>query len=480
MLSEQAWRALWESLPVQTRKEFLQVERRAAQPLLKGLRANAEGMKDPVFLSRLLHAVAKDEVFGSHLTLLWTTCYAPLVKSILEAPPESVFQAALSVASAQPEHLAHVQLALELRGDASALASLAELPHALWTPGAPLPSQAPSVVEERQVAPPAAESGETRSLQRQLRGLESRLEDLRGTLRAVESERDHLRGELEEKQALADQLAAKCKQAKDSNDDLRGKLREADHRKEQLEGFFTRLTRELGSLYAPFGLSVSEGETSPVPRTEAESEQPPPVEKSLPLELTSELLDESFEHLELFLARLDGALQSGSPKALERVKQELETPVGELALRQLKEEGSPLVRVLLGQARGLIIDASNVAHSAKQAKARVDYIESAREAALAAGFFPIEVIADAALRHKVDDREAYDRLVNRRLLREAPARTDADVLIALEAAQKDFDILSNDKKLHGEQGLPATITVYGFKPGAEGISISRPKIPKRK
>jgi hypothetical protein len=146
----------------------------------------------------------------------------------------------------------------------------------------------------------------------------------------------------------------------------------------------------------------------------------------------------------------------------------------------LKEEGSPLVRVLLGQARGLIIDASNVAHSAKQAKARVDYIESAREAALAAGFFPIEVIADAALRHKVDDREAYDRLVNRRLVREAPARTDADVLIAIEAAQKDFDILSNDKKLHGEQGLPATITVYGFKPGAEGISISSPKTPKRK
>ena len=480
MLSEQAWRALWETLPSQARKEFLLLESRTAQPLLKGLRANAEVMKDPVFLSRLLHAVAKDEVFGSHLTLLWLTWFAPVVKTVLEAPPESVFQAALSVARTQSEYLTHVQLALELRGDASALAALAELSHALWLPGSPSPSQAPSVVEERQIAPPAEESDETRSLKRQLRDLESRLEDLRGTLRAVESERDHLRAERQKQGERLTQLNDKLKQSEDSNDELRGKLREAEQRKEQLEGFFTRLTGELGILYAPFGFTLDKGETSPAPTTEAEPQSVTPVKVNPPLELTPELLDESFEHVELFLARLEAALQSGSPKALERVKQELETPVGELALQQLKEEGSPRARALLGQARGLIIDASNVAHSAKQAKARVDYIESAREAALEAGFFPIEVIADAALRHKVDDREAYDRLVNRRLLREAPARTDADALIALEAAQKDFDILSNDKKLHAEQGLPATITVYGFKPGADGISISRPKMPKRK
>lgn len=94
--------------------------------------------------------------------------------------------------------------------------------------------------------------------------------------------------------------------------------------------------------------------------------------------------------------------------------------------------------------RRAIIDASNVAHSGEGGAARTRYIDLMCEKLTEAGYEPI-VVADAALRHQVDDADAYERLVASGVVHQAPAGTDADYFILNFARELEAVVVSNDR-----------------------------------
>jgi hypothetical protein len=60
------------------------------------------------------------------------------------------------------------------------------------------------------------------------------------------------------------------------------------------------------------------------------------------------------------------------------------------------------------------------------------------------GLEPV-VVADAALRHQIDDERQYEQLVDRGVIKQAPAGTDADYFILNFARELDASIVSNDR-----------------------------------
>src|SRR5207244_3156333 len=91
-----------------------------------------------------------------------------------------------------------------------------------------------------------------------------------------------------------------------------------------------------------------------------------------------------------------------------------------------------------------VVDASNVAHATEGGEARLANIELVREKLREDGFEPV-IVADAALRHKIDRRADYERLVNAGLVHQAPAGTDADYFILSFAREMNARILTNDR-----------------------------------
>ncbi len=92
----------------------------------------------------------------------------------------------------------------------------------------------------------------------------------------------------------------------------------------------------------------------------------------------------------------------------------------------------------------VIIDGSNVAHSSEGDKPLLANIQAVRAKLLEEGYEPI-VLADAALRHQIDDGDGYEQLVESGTIKQAPAGTDADYFILSFARELDADIVSNDR-----------------------------------
>ncbi|HEX8693157.1 MAG TPA: hypothetical protein VF746_12095 [Longimicrobium sp.] len=91
-----------------------------------------------------------------------------------------------------------------------------------------------------------------------------------------------------------------------------------------------------------------------------------------------------------------------------------------------------------------LVDASNVAHSSEGEKARLRNIELVAEKLEEEGLEPI-LVADAALRHQIDEPERYEALLEQGMVRQAPAGTDADYFILSFARELDAYIVSNDR-----------------------------------
>jgi hypothetical protein len=89
-----------------------------------------------------------------------------------------------------------------------------------------------------------------------------------------------------------------------------------------------------------------------------------------------------------------------------------------------------------------LVDGSNVAHAAGGA-ARLRNITLVVEKLIEEGLRPV-VVADAALRHQIDDPDGYERLREVGQLQQAPAGTDADYFILSFARELDAAIVSND------------------------------------
>ncbi len=92
----------------------------------------------------------------------------------------------------------------------------------------------------------------------------------------------------------------------------------------------------------------------------------------------------------------------------------------------------------------VIVDGSNVAHSTEGEQARLENITLVCDRLREEGFEPI-VVADAALRHQIDDAARYEELVENGTIRQAPAGTDADYFILSFARELDGFVVSNDR-----------------------------------
>ena len=92
----------------------------------------------------------------------------------------------------------------------------------------------------------------------------------------------------------------------------------------------------------------------------------------------------------------------------------------------------------------VLVDAANVAHSTEGATAKLSNIHLVMDKLREEGFRPL-IVADAALRHQIDDKAAYEKLIEDGVVQQAPAGTDADYFILSFAREMSARILTNDR-----------------------------------
>jgi hypothetical protein len=111
-----------------------------------------------------------------------------------------------------------------------------------------------------------------------------------------------------------------------------------------------------------------------------------------------------------------------------------------------RQNGSPPSAPEHGEeaAPRALIDGSNVAHATEGPAPRLANILLVRDKLAEQGFDPI-IVADAALRHQIDDPSHYERLVEEGTIHQAPAGTDADYFLLSFARELDAALVSNDR-----------------------------------
>src|SRR5512138_3511545 len=92
----------------------------------------------------------------------------------------------------------------------------------------------------------------------------------------------------------------------------------------------------------------------------------------------------------------------------------------------------------------VLVDGSNVAHSSEGDRPELANIVAVCDKLREEGYDPV-VVVDAALRHQIDDRAGYERMVDGGMIRQAPAGTDADYFILSFARELEASIVSNDR-----------------------------------
>jgi hypothetical protein len=101
----------------------------------------------------------------------------------------------------------------------------------------------------------------------------------------------------------------------------------------------------------------------------------------------------------------------------------------------------------------VLVDGSNVAHSSEGEHPELANIVAVCDKLREEGYEPV-VVVDAALRHQIDDRVGYERLVDDGTIRQAPAGTDADYFILSFARELDASIVSNDRFRNRQKVFP--------------------------
>lgn len=121
--------------------------------------------------------------------------------------------------------------------------------------------------------------------------------------------------------------------------------------------------------------------------------------------------------------------------------------------RPASERSSPAAGRADDDGDIVLVDASNVAHSTEGEHPQLDNILAVRRKLADEGKEPI-LVADAALRHQIDKRGEYEKLVDQGIVRQAPAGTDADYFLLSFARELDARIVSNDRFRDRAQQFP--------------------------
>ena len=101
----------------------------------------------------------------------------------------------------------------------------------------------------------------------------------------------------------------------------------------------------------------------------------------------------------------------------------------------------------------VLVDGSNVAHSTEGERVWLSNIVAVCDKLREEGYEPL-VLADAALRHQIDQKAEYERMIDDGLIRQAPAGTDADYFILAFARELDAPIVSNDRFRDRQRAFP--------------------------
>lgn len=115
---------------------------------------------------------------------------------------------------------------------------------------------------------------------------------------------------------------------------------------------------------------------------------------------------------------------------------------------------SALFPLVNANTRPVVVDASNVAryHNdplalvvQKKAPVTLGNLVAMQSYLLRRGFFPVLLIADASLRHVIDERSRYASLVERGVVWETAAGTEADEVLLQEAQRLSAPVVTNDR-----------------------------------
>jgi hypothetical protein len=96
------------------------------------------------------------------------------------------------------------------------------------------------------------------------------------------------------------------------------------------------------------------------------------------------------------------------------------------------------------ESKTVLVDGSNVAHSTEGEKPLIENLTAVRDKLKQEGLEPV-IVADASLRHQIDDPARYERMIDAGEVRQAPAGTDADYFILSFARELNATIVSNDR-----------------------------------
>ncbi len=147
------------------------------------------------------------------------------------------------------------------------------------------------------------------------------------------------------------------------------------------------------------------------------------------------------------------------------------------ALLQAVVQIQPLAVVPLTNdlPRPVVVDASNVARFNPDPLAgylpsppppSVGNLLALRDYLLKRGFFPVLLIADANLRYHVDNRAAYEALLERGIVQEVAGGTSADLALLTEARNHVAPLVSNDRMTTwGEQARRIERLGFDIVPG---------------
>ena len=94
----------------------------------------------------------------------------------------------------------------------------------------------------------------------------------------------------------------------------------------------------------------------------------------------------------------------------------------------------------------IVVDGSNIAYleTTSNGKPTVRAVERVRERLKQMGYRPI-IIVDAALWHQVDDPDRLNALIDKGVILQAPAGTDADVFVLETARREHTKIVTDDR-----------------------------------
>lgn len=100
-----------------------------------------------------------------------------------------------------------------------------------------------------------------------------------------------------------------------------------------------------------------------------------------------------------------------------------------------------------------LVDGANVAHSTEGEAPALENIRLLCARLEEEGMTPI-VVVDAALRHRIDEQEEYEKMVDAGRIRQAPAGTDADYFLLSFARELEAPVVSNDRFRDRQEAFP--------------------------